>query len=142
MLPKMHKTLETPPGRPIISGNGSITEPASIFVDYFIKLMVSELPSYIQDTTHVLNIIKNMKNTETSILATMDVESLYTNIDHEEGLEALSHNLEMRSPLEKPPASFILQLAEWTFLFQDQLYKQIRGTAMGACFAPNYAIYF
>ncbi len=28
------------------------------------------------------------------------------------------------------------------FLFQDQLYKQIRGTAMGTCFAPNYANVF
>ncbi len=113
MLPKIHNNLESPPGRPIISGNGSITEPASKFVDYFIKPMVSELASYIQDTTPVLNIIKNIKNTETSILATIVVESLY-NIDHEEGLEALSHYLEIRSHLEKLPASFILQLAERT----------------------------
>ncbi len=28
------------------------------------------------------------------------------------------------------------------FLFQDQLYKQIRGTAMGAHFAPSYANLF
>ena len=46
-----------------------------------------------------------------------------------------------------PPSEFILQLTEWTlknnvFLFQDQLYTQDRGTAMGACFAPNYANLF
>lgn len=45
------------------------------------------------------------------------------------------------------PGCFMLQLAEWTlknnvFLFQDQFHKQIRGTAMGASFAPNYANLF
>lgn len=35
MLPKVHKNLGNPPGRPIISGNEAITEPASQFVDFF-----------------------------------------------------------------------------------------------------------
>lgn len=62
MLPKIHKNLESPPGRPIISGNESITEPASKFVDSFIKPFVGKLPSFIQDTTHVLNTIKKNEN--------------------------------------------------------------------------------
>lgn len=82
------------PVRSIIKvGDTCITEPASKSVDYFIKPM---LPSYIQVTTHVLNIIKEMKNKETSILSTVDMESLCTNIDNGEGLEALSHYLEIR----------------------------------------------
>lgn len=77
----------------------------------------------------------------------MDVEALYTNIDHTEGLDALSHYLEERHPEQMPPAVFILQLAEWTlhnnvFLFQNQFFKQRKGTAMGACFAPNYSNLF
>ncbi len=147
MLPKVHKNLENPPGRPIISGNGSITEPASQFVDFFIKPFVSELPSFIQDSTHVLNKIKDIKNIGPSLLVTMDVEALYTNIDHMEGLDALSHYLEKRHPEQMPPSVFILQLAEWTlhnnvFLFQNQFFKQNKGTAMGACFAPNYSNLF
>lgn len=86
MLPKIHKNLENPPGRPIISGNGSVTEPASKFVDFHIKQFVIDLPSFIQDSTFVLNKIKEMKNIGTAFLVTMDVESLYTNIDHKEGL--------------------------------------------------------
>lgn len=35
MLPKVHTNLENPPGRPVISRNESITEPASQFVDFF-----------------------------------------------------------------------------------------------------------
>lgn len=71
---------ENPPGRPIISGNESITEPASQFVDFFIKPIVSELPSFIQDTTHVLNKIKDIQNIGSALLVTMDVEALYTTI--------------------------------------------------------------
>ena len=77
----------------------------------------------------------------------MDVEALYTNIAHNEGLEALSFFLEKRQPDMLPPAVFISLLTEWTlnnnvFLFQNQFYKQKKGTAMGACFAPNYANLF
>lgn len=147
MLPKIHKDLSNPPGRPIISGNESVTEPASKYVDFYIKSHVLDLPSFIQDSTSVLNKIKEIANIGSSLLVTMDVESLYTNIDHKDGLNALSHYLEYRPTDLLPPAAFILQLAEWTlnnnvFLFQNQFYKQIKGTAMGACFAPNYSNLF
>ncbi len=94
MLPKIHRNLESLPGRPIISGNGSLTESASQYVDFFIKPYVCTLPSYIQDSTHVLNKINDMKSAGESLLVTMDVESLYTNIDHVEGLEAVEHFFE------------------------------------------------
>lgn len=48
MFPNIHRNLENPQGRPIISVNESIIEPASKFVEYFIKPMVSELPSKLQ----------------------------------------------------------------------------------------------
>ena len=43
-----------------------------------------------------------------------------------------------------PPSNFIVSLTEWTlknniFLFQNQLYRQEQGTAMGAAYAPSYA---
>lgn len=41
MLPKSTRKTHT-----VISENGSIIKPALKFVDYFIKPMVSELPSY------------------------------------------------------------------------------------------------
>ena len=39
----------------------------------------------------------------------MDVESLYTNIDHDEGLHALKHFISDRNDT-RPPSDFILQL--------------------------------
>lgn len=79
-------------------------------------------------------------------LVTLDVESLYTNINHDDGLNALEYFLQSR-PMDSPPSEIILQLTELilknnVFLFQNQLCIQDRGTAMGACFAPNYASLF
>lgn len=146
MLPKIHKNLEQPEGRPIISGNGSLTEPCSQFVDFFIKPLVRDLPSFIEDTTDVLCKLMNIANVKNCYLVTLDVASLYTNIDHQEGLLALQHYLSHRSETS-PPNHFLLSLTEWilhnnVFLFQDDFFRQLKGTAMGACFAPNYANLF
>lgn len=146
MLPKVHKNLRHPEGRPIISGNGSLTEPCSQFVDYFIKPLVRDLPSFIEDTTDVLCKLREITDVSNCYMVTFDVASLYTNIDHQGGLVALQHYLSYRSDV-LPPNYFLLLLTEWTlhnnvFLFQDSLYRQLKGTAMGACFAPNYANLF
>lgn len=101
MLPKVHKNLENPPARPIIRGNESITEPASQFVDFYIQPFVENPPSFIQDRTYILNKMKDKKNTGSSFLLTMDVESHYTNIDHDQGLEVPSYYLERRQPQQK-----------------------------------------
>lgn len=59
-LPKVHKDLKNPPGRPIISGRGAITEPLSQFIDKYLRPLVATLPSYTRDTIHLLQIIDEM----------------------------------------------------------------------------------
>lgn len=61
MLPKAHKNLESPLRRPIISSNGSFTEPASQFVEFHIRFLAHQLPSYIQDTLSVLKVLQEMR---------------------------------------------------------------------------------
>lgn len=112
MLPKVHKDPHNPPGRPIISNNDTISEPASKYVDFYIKPFVSKLPSFLQDTTHSLNKLPELKDVGSSYLVRIDVESLYTNIVHNEGLEASKHYLKHRPEENTLPADF-LQLTEW-----------------------------
>lgn len=144
MLPKVHKEpRDNPPGRPIVAANGSLTEPASQFIDYFLKPYVQKLPSYVQDTTDVLNKISKIDDMTWDFLVTLDVESLYTNISHVDGLRAISHYLSDRDGM-MPPSNFIVELTDWVlnnnvFLFQDAMFKQCKGTSMGASFAPEYA---
>ena len=58
LLPKVHKNLDKPPGRPIVSGNGTPTERISQYVDEHIKPFAPKIDSYIKDTSHFLSICK------------------------------------------------------------------------------------
>lgn len=82
LLPKIHKSLINPPGRPIISSNESLLEPLSQFVDFHIRDIVKALPSYVADTSDVLRQLKDLTLPEQAFLVSFDVESLYTNIPH------------------------------------------------------------
>ena len=146
-LPKIHKAFTNfPPLRPIVSAYNSNTARLSEYVDSFLKYQASRCSSYIRDTKHFLNIIKNIKIPKNSTLVTMDVKALYTNIDHEEGADACFRTLERRK--DKTIPSVLLKnlitliLKSNVFRFGTTLYKQIMGTAMGTPMAPNYANLF
>ena len=102
LLPKIHKPGN--PGRPILSGNGSPTENISLYVDHYIKPLVSLAPSYIHDTPDFLRKLNSIKDQipETAIIGTFDVSSLYTNTPHAEGIPASCEAL-ARSGHSNPP---------------------------------------
>ena len=87
ILPKIHKDRSSPPGRPIVSANGHPTEHISEYVNNILNPLVSKLPSYIKDTTHFLNKLDSISTLPNdSLLVTLDVSSLYTNIPHTEAI--------------------------------------------------------
>ena len=59
LLPKIHKANN--PGRPIINSIGSITEPLSAYADQILRKYSKKCESYIKDTSHFLNIVKDIK---------------------------------------------------------------------------------
>lgn len=143
---KKHEPGTTPPGRPIISGSGSFTENISVYVDQFLKPMSTVHPSYLQDTPDFLRCIEDLNKTalpENAILFTMDVQSLYTNIPQDEGLKICEKILNKRTD-QSVPTSFIISLLnlclkENLFEFNNKLFRQLLGTAMGIHPAPSYA---
>ncbi|KAM4795913.1 dynein axonemal heavy chain 9-like [Rhinophrynus dorsalis] len=144
MLPKVHKNSSNPPGRPIVSGIGSICEKASQFLDSKLRKYVVELPSYVKDTGDILRKIEDLPVEDTTLLVTCDVESLYTSIGHEQGIEAVNFFLSRDHTVTEEYRKFLLRLLKFIlnhnyFVFNDRYYLQIRGTAMGAACAPTYA---
>ena len=104
MLPKIHKDLSNPPGRPIVTGNRCPTERISQFVDFFLQPGVKSIRSYIKDTTRFLSVLNSIHNLpEGAILATLNVSSLYTNIPNTEGIEACRIMLYNERPHARAP---------------------------------------
>lgn len=147
-LPKVHKSLTNPPGRPIIAQIDSLLAPLSEFVDSYIKPYVHTLPAYIKDTTDFINKISTVTDLSDEVfLVTLDIASLYTNIPHESGLEALDFYLKDRESGATPPSEFLIDLAAFVmrknyFMFNGDFYLQVSGTSMGSICAPNYANLF
>ena len=148
-LPKIHKNVIPPPGRPIVSANSCPTENISAFVDLFLNPLVPKSEHYVKDTTDFLNKIKIMgKTTSHTIIGTMDVTSLHTNIPNTEGIMSIQKILSQnRAPTENPKNKSIIDLLKLVleknnFQFNGQNFLQIDGTAMGTRLAPAYANLF
>ena len=148
LLPKIHKNKIPPPGRPIVSANGCPSERISQFVDHFIQPLVQKLPSYLRDSTHLIDILKGLRLPNNAILASLGVTSLYTNIPNTEGINATASYLsKYRSGDENPTNSSLCKLLELVlttnnFRFDNKEYLQIGGTAMGTKLAPSFANLF
>ena len=147
LLPKIHKRLRNVPGRPVVSHVGFHTERISSFIDYHLQPLAQSVKSYVKDTNDFLCKLKGIRKLPNdSIMVTIDVVGLYPSIPHEEGLSALKTALEKRP--EKPVSTESLcELAELVlknniFEFDEKVYRQLRGTAIGTKMAPPYAIIF
>lgn len=153
MLPKIHKNPEQwtvpfriPPGRPIVSDCGSETYQTAEYIDYFLNPLSVKHPSYVKDTYHFIGMIKNLKVPRNSLFFTIDIDSLYTNIDTKAGLTAVK-NIFQKYPQQDRPDRQLLALLEINltrndFEFNNQFFLQIKGVAMGKKFAPAYANIF
>ncbi|CAJ0966991.1 unnamed protein product [Ranitomeya imitator] len=117
--PKIHKTLEHPPGRPI------------------------KTPSFLLDTGDFLRGIRELSPVpKNSILLTLDVKDLHTSIPHAQGIECVRHML-MSTEMDPEKIQFCLErltlvLTKNYSVFEDSFYLQIKGTAMGSNLAPPY----
>ena len=106
--------------------------------------LVRNVPSYIKDTKHALQIFQNIHFSGThKFIFTMDVKFLYTVIPHHDGLRALKFFLDKR-PVQEPSTSVLVRLTELVlnlnnFSFDDEHYQQISSVVMGAKIGPNYA---
>ena len=153
ILPKLHKSRDDAlplgyPGRPIVSACYSHTDHVSKFIDYILKPHMQSLPSYIKVTTDFIIKLKQFQVTsEKAYLVTLDVSSLYTNIPHEDGIEACRYFLENNGHSGSLSVDNVCALIELVmknnyFKFSDISYRQKMGTATSSSMAPAYASLF
>lgn len=94
--------------RPIVSGNGGISENLSRVIDVYLQLFMVALPSFTKDTIHFLQMINALKLSGNFILVTIDVEALYCSIPHGKGLLAIQNLLQQGSRYDSALNNFIL----------------------------------
>lgn len=153
LLPKIHKDPDKwtikdkiPPGRPIVSDCSSDTYRVAEYIDHFLAPQATKHASFIKDTPDFQKKISHLRPNANSFLVTIDVDSLYTNIDNKDGLEAVRKIFERYPDPDRPDQELLdllkLSLENNDFIFNDEWFLQIWGTAMGKKFAPNYANIF
>ena len=144
MLPKIHK--KDNPGRPVVSSINCHTNQISRYIDYHLQPIVKQIPSYVKDTNDFIRKISAINLPQNSILVSMDVKSLYTNIPNAEGICAVKRSYDQYTKKTLPTKvivtflSLILTLNYFTF--NSKFYLQTRGCAMGTICAPSYANIF
>ena len=148
LLPKIHKEQtkwtvphKIPPGRPIVSDVNSESYRIAQFIDYHLASYATGHPAFVKNTYDFLNKLDTITTNSQALLVSLDVDSLYTNIDNKLGIKAVS---EAFSTDPKPIHPYIIQLLKLSlegndFQFNGKHYLQISGTAMGKKFAPHYA---
>lgn len=150
-LPKVHKL--NVPLRPICSQVDGPTSRLNELVDKYLTIAEQNIPFLLQDTTaYLLLLEKNKKVSPGTILCTVDVTSLYTNIPHEEGAKWVSDFYEETLPLWNGQLNglcpidkqtlynlMLFILRNCTFEFNGNQYTQLFGTTMGAKFSVRFA---
>ena len=153
-LPKIHKPpaqwfvpFKIPPGRPIISDIDSESYHIAEYINHFLQPLAAKQQSFIRDSFHFLDLIKERGPIPShTVLVSLDVDSMYTNIDNTDGLRCLRRVFD-QNPVPSRPDSLLLDLIRVCllnndFLFNGSFWLQKSGTAMGKIFAPSYANLF
>lgn len=150
-LPKVHK--KDIPLRPIVSQIDGPTCKLNEYVDKLLFVAEKCIPFLLQDTTAFLRLINANKTClPETLLVSLDVTSLYTNIPHEEGATWVSDFYEETlhawqnfdvgiEPIDKDELKNLILfiLHNCTFEFDGRMYRQNFGTTMGAAFSVKFA---
>ena len=98
-----------PPGRPIVSDCSSYTYIISEYIDHFLCPLAITHDSFVRDTPNFLEKLSSINPAPDSLLITLDVDSLYTNIDNQDGFKAVKESFN-KNPDPKRPDKQILEL--------------------------------
>ena len=146
LLPKIHKNLENPSGRPIVSSIDCSTERISMMLDLILQPLLLTTKSYIKDTPDFLRKLSKEIILQEENFFTLDVSSLYTNIPLEESLEIMEKEFFPKTNCVIP-TTYLVRMLELilkcnNFTFNRKHFLQVNGTAMGTRVAPTYANLF
>ena len=114
-------------------------ENLSAFTEFYLQPVAQKLPSFIKDTTDLLNKIEHLNTSGPfptgTLLVSWDMVSMFPNIDNKLGLFAFRKALNARENIF-PSTTCILEAIKICLksnhsVFKENFFLQIHGTVMG-----------
>lgn len=146
VLPKVHKGLDKLSGRPIASSIGTATYHTSKYLHNVFFPLVKRLPYICLSSMSFLSDLLTLNHIpDTACILCADIKSLYPSIPTNFGLHAVKHIFRLYGNSDCHfTMDFHLELLEWVLnnnfiTFNNNIYHQIKGTAMGTPIAVCYA---
>jgi hypothetical protein len=142
-IPKVHKNPWTL--RPIVPSHSWVTSCLSQVVDHICRPILARLPWVVNSTKEVINQLEKIStNSENIWICTGDVVAFYTNINSKDCARVVAGAYQLYFPKSKIPTRHLAQMITFVmdnnyFSFQEQVWKQIGGLAMGTSCAPVLA---
>lgn len=73
IVPKIQKNKDQPPGRPIISGIGSLYSRVGEYLDIYLQPLVIRGKSYLKDSRELIKSLSTIEVIETTLMVTVDI---------------------------------------------------------------------
>ena len=151
-LPKTHKPGT--PMRPVVAAFDGPLSGVSIVLERILNQLLKFVPAHIENTLGAVRSLEKsfpeLKVPHGTIIVSMDVVALYPSIPIHDGIKAVMEKLAehqsdvdlLGMSLEEVEGLLNLVLNNNYFKFDDAVYKQRHGVAMGNHLAPPFAIVF
>ena len=150
-LIKTHKVGHALKIRPIVSNINCPSTKMSWLLDKILKPLIQHIPSHLDNTAHLVSRLKQIPPGTVqshNYPCSLDVVSLYTSIPHEGAVEVvedmmLEHNYTFHNFNAHDVCNLLLAVLENNFFsFENSIYKQIHGLAMGSSVSAILAILY
>ena len=136
--------------RPIISSVGSVTYETTKELSRILKPLVGKSPHHVKNNQDFIHSLEDIKVKPDKCMMSFDVKALFTSIPIEPALDIIKKlpeedkNLHLRTTMTVKHISCLLEycLRNTYFSFQDRLYEQKEGAAMGSPISPIVANFF
>ena len=140
--PKIHK--RDCPVRPILAAYSSHNYNLAKFINSIINPFASNQYT-VKNSYDFTKLINSFQHS--GVMVSFDIESLFTNVPLKETIDIiLNYVYSQTPPINLPRKSFkkLLELSVYDsfFLFNNQIYEQLDGVAMGSPLGPSFANIF
>ncbi|XP_050498525.1 uncharacterized protein LOC126886857 [Diabrotica virgifera virgifera] len=144
-LPKIHKP--NVPMRPVVSFYNTPVVTLSKFINSILQSTITLQPSYsVKNSTDLVNKLSVLNLPRDFFLVSFDVSNLFTNVPRDETIP-LVEDLLIKSNINRVSIPHLLDLLKFClsqdfFTFNDIIYRQAQGLAMGNPLSPLLADLF